>query len=399
MVNETFKSNLSRLFNRINEDESEEHLKNIVSDFLNWAHENGIVTTTRGSAAGSLVAYSIGICDINPLRYQLPFERFLNPERPSAPDIDADFADNRRDEVFAYVSEKYGKDKVAQICTFGTMLARGSVRDIGRALGYPYNFVDQVAKLIPMGSQGFPMNLNRALEETPELKALYDTDDQVRRMIDLARRIEGCARHVSVHAAGVVISPTSLLDFTPLQIDTREGKTITQYEMKSVEAAGLVKMDFLGIRNLSILGDAVKLVQKTKGVAIDLTRIPLDDKKTFKLLAKGQTMGLFQLNGDGMTKCLVDLQPERVEDIMVMVALYRPGPIDNIDEYIARKQGKKAITYPHPKMEAFLDKTYGVLVYQDDLLMTAIHVAGYSWGEVDKFRKAVGKKIPEEMAK
>lgn len=371
----------------------------IVSDYITWALKHGIVTTTRGSAAGSLVSYAIGISQIDPLRYRLPFERFLNPERPSAPDIDADFADNRRDEILAYVTEKYGADKVAQICTFGTMMARGSVRDVARSLGLPYAFADRIAKIVPMGSQGFPMTLKRALEETPELKVLYDSDAQVRRIIDLARQIEGCARHVSIHAAGVVISPTPLTDYVPLQIDTREGKTITQYEMKTVEAAGLVKMDFLGIRNLSILGDAIALVKKTKDVHIDLQKIPVDDPKTFDLLANGYTMGTFQLNGDGMTKYLMDLRPQRVEDIMAMVALYRPGPIESIPEYIKRKHNTSLIRYLDPRMKTILDQSYGVIVYQDDVMLIAIHLGGYSWLEADKLRKAMGKKIPEEMAK
>lgn len=370
----------------------------IVSDFLNWASDNGIVTTTRGSAAGSLVSYSIGISSIDPLLYQLPFERFLNPERPSAPDIDADFADNRRDEVLDYVRGKYGHEKVAQICTFGTMLARGSVRDVGRALGFPYGMIDEVAKLVPMGSQGFPMTLERALKEAPDLKKKYDTDTNIHRVIDLAQRIEGCARHVSIHAAGAVISPTDLTDFTPLQIDTKEGKIITQYEMHAVEAAGLIKMDFLGIRNLSILGDAVALVRAVKGIEVVTDKIPVDDKKTFELLAAGHTMGVFQLNGDGMTKYLMDLRPERVEDIMAMVALYRPGPIEVIPEYIRRKHDASLVKFMDPRMEGFLQKSYGLLVYQDDVMLTAIHLAGYSWLEADKLRKAMGKKIPEEMA-
>ncbi len=371
----------------------------IVSDFINWARENGIVTTTRGSAAGSLVSYSIGISSINPLTYELPFERFLNPERPSAPDIDADFADNRRDEVLDYVREKYGHEKVAQICTFGTMLARGSVRDVGRGLGFEYSMVDEIAKLVPMGSQGFPMTLDRALQESVDLKQKYDTDANVRRVIDLARQIEGCSRHVSIHAAGTVISPTDLTDFTPLQIDTREGKVITQYEMKSVESAGLIKMDFLGIRNLSILGDAIALVKKTKGIDIELESIPIDDKKTFRLLANGQTMGVFQLGGEGMTKYLMDLKPTRVEDIMAMVALYRPGPIESIPEYIQRKHNPSLISYLDDRMRDILKKSNGVIVYQDDVMLIAIHLAGYSWLEADKLRKAMGKKIPEEMAK
>lgn len=371
----------------------------IVSDFIEWARANGIVTTTRGSAAGSLVGFAIGISTVNPMTYKLPFERFLNPERPSAPDIDADFADNRRDEVLTYVTGKYGADKVAQICTFGKMLARGSVRDVGRALGLPYDFVDQVAKLVPMGSQGFPMTLKRALEEAPDLKKFYDTNAQVHRLLDLAQQIEGCARHVSIHAAGTVISPTRLTDFTPLQIDTKEGKVITQYEMKSVEAAGLVKMDFLGIRNLSILGDAIRLVRKLKGVDIVLEKIPVDDKKTFELLANGYTMGTFQLNGDGMTKYLMDLKPERIEDIMAMVALYRPGPIESIPEYIRRKHDASLVNFMDPRMRDILDQSYGVIVYQDDVMLIAIKLAGYSWLEADKLRKAMGKKIPEEMAK
>ncbi len=371
----------------------------IVSDYIEWARRHGIVTTTRGSAAGSLVSFAIGISTVDPIRYQLPFERFLNPERPSAPDVDGDFADNRRDEMLAYVSEKYGHDKVAQICTFGTMLARGSVRDVGRALGFPYVFVDGVAKLVPMGSQGFPMTLDRALAESGELKTRYDAEADVHRLIDLAKRIEGCARHVSIHAAGVVIAPSALTDFTPLQIESREGKIITQYEMKSVEAAGLLKMDFLGIRNLSILGDAVKLAKKTKGVDIVLEKIPIDDAKTFELLAHGHTMGTFQLNGDGITKYLMDLKPERIEDIMAMVALYRPGPIESIPEYIRRKHDASRVFYLDPRMREFLDQSYGVIVYQEDVMLIAIKMAGYTWLEADKLRKAMGKKIPEEMAK
>lgn len=368
-----------------------------VSDYTKWARDNGIVTTTRGSAAGSLVSYSVGISSIDPLVYQIPFERFLNPERPSAPDVDADFADNQRDRVLKYTVEKYGVDKVAQICTFGTMLARGSVRDVGRALGYEYGFVDLIAKQVPMGSQGMPMTLERAMEENKELKQMYESDQRVKRILDLAMQIEGCARHVSIHAAGVVIAPTSLTDYTPLQIDTREGKVITQYDMHAVEAAGLVKMDFLGIRNLSILGDAVKIVSKTKGVDVDLEQIPVDDQKTFDLLAKGHTMGVFQLSGEGMTKYLVELKPARVEDIMAMVALYRPGPIEFIPEYIKRRFDPSRIDYPHEDLKGILEKSLGLLIYQDDVMLTAIKLAGYSWLDADKFRKAMGKKIPELM--
>lgn len=370
----------------------------IVSDYIEWARRNGIVTTTRGSAAGSLVSFAIGISTVNPLTYGLPFERFLNPERPSAPDVDGDFADNRREEMLAYVTQKYGADKVAQICTFGTMMARGAVRDVGRALGYPYRDCDKIAKLVPPGSQGFPMSLTRALQESPELGELYKTNGQAQRLIDVAMRLEGCARHVSIHAAGVVFSPTPLTDFTPLQRDTKEGHILTQYEMHAVEAAGLLKMDFLGIRNLSILGDAIALANTVKAAQIVLEKIPVDDMKTFELLARGYTMGVFQLGGSGMTRYLIDLKPERVEDIMAMVALYRPGPMESIPEYIERKHHPELVTYFDPRMEKILYQSYGIITYQEDVMLLAIELGGYTWLEADKLRKAMGKKIPEEMA-
>lgn len=374
----------------------------VVWDLLHYAHDHGILTTIRGSVAGSLVTYLAGITNVNPLEYKLPFERFLNPERPSAPDIDMDFADDRRDEMINYARQKYGVDKVAQIGTFGTMAARGAVRDVTRALGFPYSLGDTIAKLIPMGQQGFPMTIERALKEEPDLKKMYNDEADVKTIIEMAKKIEGCARHISVHAAGVVISPTPLTDYAPLQYDTKgDNKIITQYDMNSVgeDGVGLLKFDFLGIRNLSILADSVKRVEKILGIKIDIENVPVDDKKTFEMLARGETEGLFQLNGDGMTRALMELKPTVIHDINVMVALYRPGPMDNIQEYIARKHGKKPVTYLHPKMKSYLDRTFGVLVYQDDLLYTAIEIAGYSWGEVDKFRKAVGKKIREEMAK
>lgn len=372
----------------------------VVADLLEFAHNNGILTNIRGSVAGSLVTYLAEITNIDPLEYKLPFERFLNPDRPSAPDIDMDFADNRRDEVIEYARKKYGNENVAQIGTFGTMMARGAVRDVTRAMGFPYAIGDQIAKLIPLGAQGFPMTIDRAISLTPELKTFYDVNADAKKIIDMAKKIEGCARHISVHAAGVVISPRPLIFYTPLQYDTKgEMKIITQYDMYSIEEAGLLKFDFLGIKNLSIIADAVDRIKKIENKDIDIESIPLDDKKTFQMLSRGETEGTFQLNGDGMTKALMELKPNTIHDINVMVALYRPGPMDNIYEYIDRKHGKKPVTYVHPKMKNYLDTTYGVLVYQDDLLMTAIEVAGYTWGEVDKFRKAVGKKIPKEMAK
>ncbi|KKT14652.1 MAG: polymerase III, alpha subunit protein, partial [Parcubacteria group bacterium GW2011_GWC1_43_30] len=332
---------------------------------------------------------------------------FLNPDRPSPPDIDLDIADDRRDELIEYARHKYGADHVAQIGTFGTMMARGAVRDVTRALGFSYTLGDQIAKLIPMGAQGFPMTLDRAMKENPDLKKLYEEDADTKTIIEMAKKIEGNARHVSVHAAGVVISPKPLVEYTPLQYDTKgEKKIITQYDMYSLDpnaggemTVGLLKFDFLGIRNLAIIAETLVRIEKIEGKKITIEKIPIDNKKTFEMLTRGETEGTFQLNGDGMTRALMELKPNTIHDINVMVALYRPGPMDNIREYIARKHGTRPITYLHPKMKDFLDTTYGVLVYQDDLLMTALEVAGYSWGDIDKFRKAVGKKIPEEMRK
>ena len=374
----------------------------VVADLLNFAKEHGILSNIRGSVSGSLTTYVAGITNINPLEYEIPFERFLNPDRPSAPDIDMDYADNRRDEMVEYVKKKYGADKVAQIGTFGTMMARGSVRDTARALGFAYTIGDVIAKLIPMGAQGFPMTIDRALAEVPELAELYKKDADSKKVINMAKKIEGCARHIGVHAAGVVISPTPLTDFTPLQYDPKgEGKIITQYDMYSVDenSAGLLKFDFLGLKNLSIISAAIDLIEKTKGVKIDLDKMPIDDKKTFEMLARGETEDLFQLNGDGMTRFLVELKPSAIHDINAMVALYRPGPMQFIPDYIERKHNPKKVTYLDPALKPILEKTYGILVYQDDLLMMANKLAGYTWGEVDKFRKAVGKKIPEEMEK
>ncbi len=373
----------------------------VVADLLRYARENGILSNIRGSVSGSLVTYVAGITNINPLEYEIPFERFLNPDRPSAPDIDMDFADNRRDEMVEYVKQKYGSDKVAQIGTFGTMMARGSVRDTARALGFPYSVGDRIAKLIPMGAQGHPMTIDRALSEVSELAELYKKDADTKRIIDMAKKIEGCARHIGVHAAGVVISPTELTNFTPLQFDPKgENKIITQYDMYSVDenGAGLLKFDFLGLKNLSIISSTIDLIKKLRGIDIDLDKMPIDDKKTFEMLARGETEDLFQLNGDGMTRFLVELKPSSIHDINAMVALYRPGPMQFIPNYIERKHDPSKITYLDEALEPILKKTYGILVYQDDLLMMAHKLAGYSWGEVDKFRKAVGKKIPEEMA-
>jgi len=371
----------------------------VVADFINWSQEKGIISTTRGSASGSLVAFVLGITNVDPLFFKLPFERFLNLYRPTLPDIDVDFADNRRDEVITYVREKYGVNKVAQIATFGTMMARAAVRDVARVLGWPYAKADRIAKMIPIGAQGFHMSLDNAKKLNKDLGVLYDQDEEVRELLDLAEKVEGNARHVSVHAAGVVISPTDLADYSPLQKETSQEKVITQYDMYDIEEIGLVKMDFLGIRNLSILGHAVGIATEVTGEKIDLLKIAADDKKAFALLAKGETMGLFQLSGSGMTRYLKELKPTTIFDIMAMISLFRPGPMNSIPEFIERKHNPNKIRYFDVRMESFLKESYGVIVYQDDVLLTAINIAGYSWEEADKFRKAMGKKIPVEMSK
>jgi DNA polymerase III subunit alpha len=373
----------------------------VVADLMRFSRKHNIYTNIRGSVAGSLATYLTGITKINPLDYNIPFERFLNPERPSAPDIDMDFADNRRDEVIKYAKEKFGDDKVAQIGTFGTMMARASVRDIARALGHSYNTGDKIAKLIPIGAQGFPMSIKHALEITPELEEMYKKEHVVKEILDLAKKIEGKARHISVHAAGVVIAPTPLTDYVPLQFDPKGESIITQYDMYSVSeeygGVGLVKFDFLGIKNLSILADSVERVKKERGINIDIENIPLDDNKTYEMLARGETMGLFQLGGSGMTRFLKELKPTRIHDINAMVALYRPGPLESIPEYIERKHNPHLISYLDPRMKDILDQSYGVITYQDDVLLIAVQIAGYSWLEADKLRKAMGKKIPAEM--
>jgi DNA polymerase III subunit alpha len=369
----------------------------VVYDLLRFARENSILTNIRGSVAGSLVTYLLQITKCNPFEYKLPFERFLNPERPSAPDIDMDYADTRRDEVIEYARTKYGHDNVAQIGTFGTMMARGAVKDVARAMKFPYVVGDRISKLIPPPRQGFPVTIASALKEMPELKELYDSDREVQTILDMAQRVEGCARHISVHAAGTVISPLPLWEFTPIQKDPKGGKIITQYDMYTIEDAGLLKFDFLGIRNLTILGDAITITEERYGTTLDIEEIPLDDAATFQMLARGETMGLFQLNGSGMTRFLKELKPSTIFDINAMVALYRPGPLEMIPEYIKRKHDPSLVAYLDPRLEPILDQSFGVIVYQDDVMLIAIHLAGYSWLEADKLRKAMGKKIPAEM--
>ncbi len=371
----------------------------VVADFMDWAHQRGIITNTRGSAAGSMVLYCLGVTNLNPLDYLLPFERFLTIYRPTLPDIDVDIADDRRDEVIHYVMKKYGADRVAHIVTFGTMMGRAAIRDVGRVLGMSYSDVDKIAKLIPPPHQGFHKPLSDAIKEVPELSSLYRTDPQIKKLLDLATKIEGTVRHASIHAAGIVIAPDDITSFTPLQKESTGDKLVSQYDMAAVEDAGLVKMDLLGIRNLSILGKAVEFVSENQNIQIDLNKIPLDDKSAFKLLAKGNTMGIFQLGSSGMTKYLVDLKPSSIADLAAMVALYRPGPLSVIPEYIQRKNNPNLIKYLDIRMKEYMQQSLGLLVYQEDVLFTAINLAGYSWEEADKFRKAMGKEITSEMAK
>lgn len=374
----------------------------IVADFVNWAKSHGItVGPGRGSNAGSIISYALGISDVDPLYFKLPFERFLNPMRPSPPDIDLDFADDRRDEVIAYVSKKYGEDKVAQIITFGTMEARGAVRDGGRALGMPYAVPDRIAKMIPPGWQGHAMTIDKALEQSSDLRRAYINEPETKRLLDVAKKLEGVARHASVHAAGVVIADKPLTEYTPLQKEPNGEKTITQYDMYTVgeDGVGLLKIDFLGLRNLTIIQEALRFIQVDQKKKIDFSNISFDDAKTYKMLSSGETTGIFQLESAGMRRYIKELKPTSIFDLQAMVALYRPGPMANIPEFIKRKHNPKLITYPTPALEDVLKESYGIITYQDDLLLTAIHVAGYSWLEADKLRKAVGKKIPSEMKK
>lgn len=366
----------------------------IVQDFVNWAKENGIVVGPgRGSAAGSLVTYLLNITNIDPIKYNLLFERFLNPDRISMPDIDIDFDDNKRNSVLEYVSNKYGKDHVAQIITFGTMASRGSIRDAGRALGFSYDFCDQIAKMIPLNPNQGKKDLIHALETVDELKHAYNTNPDVKRLIDAASKIEGVARHSSTHACAVVITPEPLTEYLPLQQGTNEGDVITQYEMHAVEDLGLLKMDFLGLSNLTIIQDTIKEVKRNHNKIIDIDNIDLEDKKTFKLLQQAKTTGVFQLESSGMKRYLKELRPTGLEDIIVMVSLYRPGPMDLIPEYIGRKHGQKRIEYLYPTLEPIFKNTYGIMVYQEQLIEAVRTLADFTRSEADVLRKAVGKKI------
>ncbi|MBI4262318.1 DNA polymerase III subunit alpha [Candidatus Uhrbacteria bacterium] len=362
----------------------------IVQDFVNWAKDHGIVVGPgRGSAAGSIVSYLLNITNLDPLAYELVFERFLNPERISMPDIDLDFADTRRDEVLRYVEEKYGRDHVAQIITFGTMAARAAIRDVGRVLGISYATCDKIAKLIPMF-----MELDEALNTVPELKSMVATDPEVKQFLDASRKLEGVARHASTHACGVVITPEPLQEYVPLQYASASDESIiSQYSLHPVEDLGLLKMDFLGLTNLTLIETCIDILKKMHGIDINIDTIPLDDANAFKLLQDGLTTGVFQLESSGMTRYLKLLKPSSLEDIIAMVALYRPGPMELIPDFINGKHGKKKVTYIHPKLKPILEKTYGVAVYQEQVLQIARDLAGFTLGEADVLRKAVGKKI------
>ncbi len=369
----------------------------IVADFIQWAKGQGIpVGPGRGSGAGSLVAYALTITDLDPIRFGLLFERFLNPERISMPDFDIDFCQDRRDEVITYVQGRYGQDRVAQIITFGTLQARGVLRDVGRVLQMPYGQVDKLCKLVPQNPAN-PVTLKRAIEDEPRLQAERDRDPVTRRAFDIAQKLEGLHRHASTHAAGIVIGERALTELVPLYRDPKSLMPVTQFNMKWVEPAGLVKFDFLGLKTLTVLDLAAKLVRR-RGVDMDLSNLPLDDTRTYEMLARGETIGVFQVESQGMRRALVDMRPDRFEDLIVLVALYRPGPMANIPTYCARKLGHERTDYLHPKLEPILQATYGIITYQEQVQQIARDLAGYSLGRADILRRAMGKKDRKEMA-
>ncbi|MGH7771937.1 MAG: DNA polymerase III subunit alpha, partial [Candidatus Binatia bacterium] len=372
----------------------------IVADFINYAKDHGIpVGPGRGSAAGSLVAYALKITDLDPIRHGLLFERFLNPERRSMPDIDVDFCIRGRDQVIQYVKQKYGSDKVAQIATFGTLKAKAAIKDVGRALGFSFAETDAIAKLIPAPKQGFDYPLTDAIKMEPRLQGLMKSDPRVQDLIGHALRLEGLTRHTSTHAAGVVLSNLPLVDHVPLYLD-KDGGIVTQFDMESVEKIGLIKFDFLGLKTLTLIHDCLKLIQASRGSEIDLNSLPLDDKQTYRLLCSGNTTGIFQLESAGIREMTVKIRPNCFEDLVAILALFRPGPLDSgmAEEYIKRKHGREKIRYLHSSLEPILKDTYGVIVYQEQVMQIARELACYSMGEADILRRAMGKKDPEEMA-
>jgi DNA polymerase-3 subunit alpha len=368
----------------------------IVADFIKWAKQQDIpVGPGRGSGAGSLVAYALTITDVDPLRFSLLFERFLNPSRVSMPDFDIDFCQDRREEVIRYVQAKYGREQVAQIITFGSLQARAALRDVGRVLEMPYGQVDKICKLVP-NNPANPTPLSKAIEEEPRLQEEADKEPVVARLLDIAQKIEGLYRHASTHAAGIVIGDRPLSKLVPMYRDPRSDMPVTQFNMKWVEQAGLVKFDFLGLKTLTVLKTAVDFVAK-RGIAIDLASIPLEDKPTYDMLSRGETVGVFQVESAGMRKALIGMRPDCIEDIIALVALYRPGPMENIPVYNARKHGEEEIESIHPKIDYLLKETQGVIVYQEQVMQVAQVLSGYSLGEADLLRRAMGKKIKAEM--
>ena len=372
----------------------------VVADFINYAKRNGIpVGPGRGSSAGSLVAYALRITDLDPIRHVLLFERFLNPERKSMPDIDVDFCIRGRAQVIQYVKDKYGADRVAQIATFGTLKAKAAIRDVGRAIGLSFAETDAIAKLIPAPKQGFDYPLTEAMKMEPRIPELMKNDPRIKTLMDHALRLEGLVRHASTHAAGVVLSNLPLVDHLPLFVD-KEGGIVTQYEMSWVEKIGLVKFDFLGLKTLTLIHDCLKLIEVTRGEKVDIEQLPLDDKKTYRTLCQGNTTGVFQLESTGIREMTVKIRPNCFEDLVAILALYRPGPLDSgmADDFIKRKSGKEKVKYLHPLLETILKDTYGVIVYQEQVMQTAQILAGYTMGEADILRRAMGKKDTEEMA-
>ncbi len=368
----------------------------IVADFIKWAKAQGIpVGPGRGSGAGSLVAWALTITDLDPMRFGLLFERFLNPERVSMPDFDIDFCQDRRDEVIAYVRERYGADRVAQIITFGSFLARGVMRNVGRVLEMPLGQVDKLAKLVPQNPAN-PITLKQAVADEARLQEAAKADPKVAEMLAIAERLEGLYSNASTHAAGVVIGERPLTELVPLYRDPKSAMPATQFNMKWVEPAGLVKFDFLGLKTLTVLQRAINLIAR-RGVAVDLSQIPLDDAKTYAMLGRGETVGVFQVESGGMRKALTEMRADRFEDLIALVALYRPGPMANIPTYCARKLGHEKPDYIHPMIEPILRETFGVIIYQEQVMQIAQALSGYSLGEADMLRRAMGKKIKKEM--
>ena len=364
----------------------------IVWDFVNYARQSGIsVGPGRGSAAGSLVSYCLGITDTDPIKYDLLFERFLNPERISMPDIDIDFADVDRDKVLKYVVDKYGEKNVSQVITFGTMGAKAVVRDVGRVLGMPFGEVDRIAKLVPAELK---MTIDKAVDRVPELQQMAEARDEKGQLIDYARRLEGLARHASVHACAVIIAPSDLTDYVPLYKAPKDGRVTTQFDGPTCEEVGLLKMDFLGLKELSLMDEAVRLIRLHQP-DFDLDSISWEDRPTFELFGRGETIGVFQFESGGMREYLSKLKPDNIEDIIAMNALYRPGPMENIPTFIGRKHGEIEVIYDHPKLEPILEATYCIMVYQEQVMRIARDLAGFSMGQADILRKAMGKKKPE----